>query len=236
MDTQFIDLILNGEYLPAVGIAMVFVTGLARAGLGWIHPWFSTKLGGYATAYVVSFSTVFGLELQAGHTPTTRMLMMALSAALVASGVLDHWRDVFSVIKRSPTAAATTALLVLTLACSADCAGTAPTPNSVITAVVTCTAPDGDVLRRIETEVIKIGAIVFGNGVDKLHEAEVIAVNDGLVVGGCAFAQVINDWLSKKSLVGAADVAEARQAKTLFESYRAGYAGGATFRTRSGDI
>jgi len=121
------------------------------------------------------------------------------------------------------------------MSCS-SCAGTTPTGGSVIGTMVECASQGQDILSRIEAEAIKLGAIAFGGDIDKWNKIEVAAINDGLVVGGCAVAQVVNDWITKKSLVGSANVADVHDAKKMFEDYRAKFAGNSTFRTKVGDL
>lgn len=235
--TQLMNFLLTGHWLPAIGIALVFVVGLLRMGLPKLWSGFGTKIGGYATAYVCAFGLYLGTAFQSGTPISGQLLMSAFSAALGASGVLDHWRDIITLISTPKKIIATTSVIALLfcISCS-DCAGTKPTGGSVITSVVDCAAPGGDLTGRIETEALKMAALAFGPDINKWSEIETLAVNDGLTIGGCAFAKVVNDWITKKSLASASSTIEVNEAKDVFEKYRATYAGGATFRSAAGDM
>ena len=259
---QFLDLILDGKYLMATGAAFVMIVAILRSGLIALKvPWFGTKIGGYVLAYVTSFALYLSTSFSAGDAPTAKLLLTAFMTAVMSSGILDHWRDIFSAARKeqdktgtpeikekatedmtieTPTPRSSRFSLIpimaLILVSCTDCNGTTPTPNSVLTSVVDCASPSGDILSRIESEAVKIGSIVFGSDLDKWNKAEVVAINDGLTIGGCALAQVVNDWITKKSLSTTSAVAEVHDAKTMFESYRTKYAGGATFKTKKGDM
>jgi hypothetical protein len=232
--------LLTGHWLPAIGVALVFVVGLLRMGLPTLWSGFGTKIGGYAIAYVCAFGLYLGTAFQSGTPISGQLLLSALGAALGASGVLDHWRDILNLSKHLKSPVVTSAVSILfvfgVLASCSDCAGTKPTGGSVITSVVDCTAPGGDLMGRIETEALKMAALAFGPDLNKWSEIETLAVNDGLTIGGCAFAKVVNDWITKKSLASANSAAEINDAKSVFEKYRVSYAGGATFRSAAGDM
>src|SRR5882762_3787736 len=151
MSDTLVDLILSGKWLPAVGAALVLLVGAARYGLAKISPWFGTKLGGYVLAYVSAFALYLGTAFQSGTPINAHRLLTAFAAALSSSGLIDHWRDIFSVVKKVPAAAgaaASVAIVILVVSCS-NCAGTTPSGGSVIASVVSCTAADGDVASRI---------------------------------------------------------------------------------------
>lgn len=63
------------------------------------------------------------------------------------------------------------------------------------------------------------------------------AIANGVVVGGCAFLELISAELSPVARVASAtgEPPPERAGRAAFESYRASIAGGATFRTMAGD-
>jgi len=233
-----IDLLLSGKYIAAVGAGMVLAVGALRYGGAKLWPWLGTKSGGYVLAYTCSFALYLGTALQSGASVDAHLLLQAVATAVMSSGVLDHWRDLLGAAKKMPATAGviTSIFVALTVISCSDCAGTKPTGGSVIASVIDCAAPGGDILDRIKLEALKMGAIAFGPDVNKWNEIEVLAVNDGLTIGGCAFAQVVNEWITKKSLSTGSAIAEVHDAKETFEKYRSTYAGGATFKTVSGDL
>jgi len=234
--SQFMNFLLNHHYVMAVGVALTaFVGGTRLLMKSWI-PWFGTKIGGYVWAYFCAFALYLGTAFTSGTTVDAQLLLSALSSALMASGILDHWRDLFSVPPKTKAAIASVAAMIFVVTACSDCAGTTPTGGTVITSVVNCAAPGGDLEARIKDEALRMAAIAFGPDLNKWSEIETLAVNDGLTVGGCAFSQIVNDWITKKSLATASATSEINEAKSVFENYRARYAGGATFHQDSGDM
>jgi hypothetical protein len=95
--------------------------------------------------------------------------------------------------------------------------------------VVACAAQDASVTEAIVAEVAKLQRIVDGGAADRWTLVVTTAVADGLTVGGCAFARIVADRTTAPSSTVAARSADADTATIAFESYRAKYAGGATF-------
>jgi hypothetical protein len=235
MDTSLVDLVLSGKYLIAIGVVLVPVVGALRALLMKWWPWFDTKAGGYALSYIGALAAYLGPVLASGSPLTAHVLLVTITTAVTASGLLDHWRDLFQATKKAPVAASIAALLVIA-SCSSGCPGTAPTGVTVTHDIVACADQGQGVLSRIESEIIMMGALAISTDPDRWAKIETTAINDGLTVGGCAFARVVNDWIKKKSLGEAGAAEQIHVAKSTFEDYRAKYANSSTFRTSQGDL
>lgn len=231
----FLDLILSGKYTIAVGMALVAAVGLIRYGLVKLSPWFGTKLGGYVVAYTAALALYVGTSLQSGEMPSARLILTALAQALMSSGILDHWRDITQAATKSPGASAAAGAAVIFIF-AISCAGTTPTGGSVTNAVVECTLQGQSVTDKIEAVAAEMGAIVLSADPDKWSKIEVIAINDGLTIGGCAISRVVNDWITKKSLGSPTAARETQLAHATMEDYRAKYANHASFRTKNGDM
>lgn len=129
----------------------------------------------------------------------------------------------------------TTVVTAAVLSCT-GCPGATPTPVAVGAAVVDCFAQGRPILDRVEEEVLKFGVIAASSDPDRWNKIELLAANEGISVGGCAFAHVVNEWLTRKTLGTPDAVADTHVARATFEEYRAKYASGATFRTSRGDM
>jgi hypothetical protein len=128
-----------------------------------------------------------------------------------------------------------TASVIAWLGCS-GCPGPAPTATSVKHDVVACVDLGEGVAKRLEDEILALGVMALSTSPDRWTQIEKRAVDDGLTIGGCAFARVINDWLTKKSLGGSDAAEQTRAARGAFEDYRSRYAGGSVFHTSQGDL
>lgn len=237
-NSTLLDLILDEKYLPAVGVALVAIVGFMRTVLLAKVKWLQTKIGGYALAYVAALVLYVATALQAETAIDGRLLVTAFVAALMSSGVLDHWRDILDFTKKSPGAAAAggsvVAILFTMISCT-GCPGTAPTGGSVITATVNCFNNSPDVQAKIDAEIAEMSKLAFGLTPD-WTKVENLAINGGLQVGGCAIAQVVNEWITKKSLGDGDAVAQTKMASATLEHYRSHYANNASFRTARGDL
>jgi len=149
---SLLGLLLTGHYLPAIGGGLVIVVGLLRSGGSKLWPWLGTKLGGYALAYVTAYALYLGTAWQAGAAWDVHLLVTAFGAALMASGVLDHWRDVVGAVTGSggsdaakTSSAAIVSMVILGCCClaalgGASCGGTKA--REIESAVWNCTAPE----------------------------------------------------------------------------------------------
>jgi len=252
--TALMNLLLSGKWLAAVGVATALAVWLLRS--GWITkkiPWLSTKIGGYVLSYTIAFGTYFGTALASGTPIDLNLLMTALTTVLASSGVIYQWRDLVSAAKAIPPAVppavppaaakvgAVVLLLLMTGSAIAlsSCGGATPTGGTILTSIVDCVEQGGDPLSQIEALAAKMNEIAKGSDANKWTEIELLAVDQGLTIGGCAFAEVFDSWIgaSATTLVASSvSAVDPSGAKAAFESYRTNYAGGATFRTKSGDV
>lgn len=143
--TGLLALLLSAQWLPAVGSALVMAVGLARYGAAKIWPWFATKRGGYVLAYVTTYALYLGTAWQSGAPFDPRLLVTAFGAALAASGVLDHWRDLFGSVTAQQVGKATAAAALIAIAFGAlasvtSCAAGSTARRSGSTGVVTAMA------------------------------------------------------------------------------------------------
>jgi hypothetical protein len=237
-----LQLLLSGYYLPAVGLTLVILVAAVRAGAAkFVSPWFNTKLGGYTTAYVTSYALYLGTTWLSGAAFDSHVLVMAFTAALTASGVLDHWRDVLALLTGQPVEQAakivvnnnvTMVLAVaLLVGCAAGQSGCGAAQHGSDT-VISC----------IEQNAGSIAASVAdtwarcrppGGAIDWAC-VENHAITDGKLIGGCALADIVQEYLTPPA--GRAAPVDGLAARGALEDFRSKHAGGATYRTAKGDI
>lgn len=231
--SDVLNFLTSGEYLPAVGALLVMVIGTVRSFLGKKFPWFTTQIGGYVLAYAVTMLTYVGTSFEQGQTPTLKLLWMAIVAAIGSSGLLGHWRDVKGAIKKVPPAAAAATMLLIgvgslmVLGGSTSCGANPPKP---IADVIDCTKQD-------QTQILAAGSECAGKMPDwTAVEACVVSKlpSIGWQVGGCVLADLAQQYLSTKK--AATDVTQSNAASKALEDYRKNYAHGSTFHTSVGDL
>ncbi|MGN6103746.1 MAG: hypothetical protein ACTHU0_01455 [Kofleriaceae bacterium] len=144
-DTTFIDLLTSGEYLPAVGLALIALVAFLRTSLALWIPWFTTKLGGYALGFGSAAVLYLGEGLRSGLGITLGLIANALSAGWAAGGGLEMIRDIIDWLrsKRARASGATsTALLVALLAVGGTgCRWLERTSGPLAAAVIDCMTP-----------------------------------------------------------------------------------------------
>lgn len=141
--SQFVDLLMSGKYAAAVGIALVVVVGMARAGLSKLVPWFGTTLGGTVLAYATSVAGYIGTALASGTPVDARLILLALVTALAAVGGWEHVKDIVSALRTAPATvakAATTGVVAVLLVASCAESPRVVAAN-IVTAELDCTAP-----------------------------------------------------------------------------------------------
>lgn len=96
-------------------------------------------------------------------------------------------------------------------------------------AVIECLKADHEQLGNVAGE---LRPLVFGDKPDwsALYDK---AKHAGKVIGGCVLADLVQEYLSSKK---ALPVDESWRARTTLDEFRANEAGGATFRTKHGDL
>lgn len=231
--TTFLDYLLTGQYLPAIGIALIAIVATARKLLGSVWPWFLTKAGGYVLGYGSAALLYLGAALEAGQVPTLSLAMGALGAGWVAAGGWEGFRDFFLAVKKTPPPSAGAVSLVLVVAvglgCSSGCKdgpGSGPGP---IATIIDCAKEDQAQLSALALE---LAPLAMGSSPDwKAIEAR--AIGAGGRIGGCVLAELVQAFLGGRRAIP--NDASWTAHETL-ERFRATQAGGATFRTKVGDL
>lgn len=229
---DFLNLLLTGQYLPAIGLALIAFVSVARALLTGVSPWFATKPGGYLVGFTSAALLFLSASLAANQVPTPGVIAGALGAGWAASGGFEMIRDLLAYLRRKKAAAPSSSglvgiVLLLSLAGGAavGCGAVRPYAPPVTYPIVDCGAEAGiDALivswftRRPSWSTIKDEAI-----------------DAGVEVGGCAFAKYLDKYLAPAPGTAAPPPEEAVAAKDAFEQYRNKYALNASFRFADGD-
>lgn len=200
-------LLLAGHYLPAIGAGMVIFVGLARAGAGSFWPWLQTRLGGYVLAYVTSYALYLGTAWQAGAPWDVHLLLTAFTAALAASGVLEHWKDILAALTGSDSkaakvnSAAVLALIILGVTSGLALGGAAcgPKTKALESAVWDCSAPArADAVAAVTPTVISViraAGSADGKMIDTSTVRSAISkanvLSEAGVLLSCAFASAV---------------------------------------------
>lgn len=111
---------------------------------------------------------------------------------------------------------------------NAGCPG--PGPNPVVEAVIDCTLQNQD---QIASLIAEFKTLLSG----QMPDWAVIyqrAKNAGKAIGGCALAQVVQDYLGNRA--SPPPQADSWNASRTLERFRREEAGNATFRTKAGDL
>lgn len=90
-----IDMLMSGKYIPAVGVFLISVVAVARAGLGVWVPWFKTRSGGYVLGFGSAAVLYLGSSMQAGKL-SPGIAFAALGAGWAAAGGWEHLGDLTS--------------------------------------------------------------------------------------------------------------------------------------------
>ncbi|KKK46747.1 hypothetical protein LCGC14_3162160 [marine sediment metagenome] len=96
---QLYDKMRSGDWLPAVGIFLMFIVWIVRFGLGSIWKWFDSKLGGYVIAFGSAFVMTFAVAFKSNEGLSFGLIMTALAGAWVASGQLESLKDAWKTWK-----------------------------------------------------------------------------------------------------------------------------------------
>ncbi len=229
-ESRVLTLLLTGQYLPAVGAALVLIVGGLRSFLGSKISWFKTQIGGYVLAYGTSFVLYVATSLEQSAPITAKLLMMAFVAALTASGVLDHWRDITSAVKKVPPAVGVGATIAIALLGAMSCGSCGPTTQVVTHDIVVCAESSSADITALEAQCS--AKIPDWSALEACVVAAVPSV--GWKIGGCVIADLAQQFLVKKT--AAQDVTQSNVAHAALEDYRAKYGRGSTFRTAAGDL
>lgn len=233
--SQLLDFMMNGHYLAAIGVALVLVVGLIRKFASIKVPWFATKFGGYVLGYGIATLSYVGVALEQGQAITLKLLLMALTAGITASGVLDHFRDakesvkdakVVDEINKSGGLIILIGFLGIGLV-AMSCSGCPGGGGQVVT---------HDIVDCLKTDqgAIIAAVVTIKNDYPDWGKMELDAERLGATVGGCALAQIVQDFLSSKG--APLDVPATHSAHDSLEKFRTKMVNGATFHTKSGDL
>lgn len=121
--SALLTLLMQGKYLPLVGGALMLLISALRAGsIKWVSPWFKTKLGGYVLGYGGTFAFYLGAAWYASAPVSGQLIAMAVAAAIMSAGALEHGSDLLGLVKATPAVAkgAAVAILVLLGAAATD--------------------------------------------------------------------------------------------------------------------
>lgn len=262
--SDLISFLTKGENLPAIGAALVLIVGFVRNVLLAKWPWAQTKLGGYALAWGITSITFIGTSLEQNVAISLRLVEIAFATGLLASGLLDHFRDLLTALAPPPKVGAfdpktgqtdmakaagiqrsririgfpqpnyfrlaATASLFGLVALIAVSLPACPNPPKPVQIVIDCTKQSHE---SIEALVAQFAPLLIGNSPD-WGTVESKALDAGETIGGCALAEFVNTYLTRR---GATVTAEATwQAHDTLEHFRTAHANGATFHTAAGDL
>ncbi len=230
----FLEYLLNGRYLPVIGIALITIVSLARTGLAMRWPWFKTKLGGYVLGFGSAAVLYIGEGLRSGAGVDLGLVTGALGMGWAASGGWEMIRDLI-IAWRAPSSKAevpkmtvvSLALVVALLGCS-SCKDLPP-PEAIAKAVVDCTRADQGQVNAVLREMLPL---VYGD-TPNWKSVEERAISAGVTIGGCALAELVQLYLGGRK---APLQSEGWNAHETLERFRHDVAGDATFRTAKGDL
>lgn len=223
----------SGKGRLAIGAAIVLLVWLLRKHILHRIAWFQTQRGGY----VASFGTTLLLYVSGGLGAgvfSVDLIADALATGFTAGHQHELVGDLAAAAKRRAVSAAqvllvllttigTAGLVVVTLATAGSCG--AWQKSGAGQALIDCTVQNQV---RVEAVGAELKPLVtsgdWGGFYDRAKDA-------GIAIGGCAAAQVVQEFLS-----GRRATPETWKARDTFERFRAELAGGATYRTAQGDL
>lgn len=146
--TSFLEFLLAGKYLPAIGLALIaFVAAFRKVAATWF-PWFATKAGGYTLGLGSAFTLYLAAALRDGAGITAGLLANALAAGWAASGGWETLRDLLLAAKKKGTGASSgAALAIIVIAAGASapllsgCGAAKESLGRVAGGVIDCMAP-----------------------------------------------------------------------------------------------
>ncbi len=223
--SDLINFMMTGQFVPAVGALLILLVGGLRASLGSKVPWFKTQVGGYVLAYGTALVLYVGAAAEQSQPITLKLLMMGAVAALTASGILDHFRDIQTSVGKKPPAIPPVAIVIaLTVL-----VGCGPKIHQAEQTVIDCLKMDQGVITSVGSDC-GLKSPDWPT-VESCVVAKIPAT--GWQIGGCVIAGLAQEFLAKK---GATDLKGATSAHDALEDYRKQYGHDATFRTAQGDL
>lgn len=226
-DPTFLEALLTGKYIPAVGLALIAFVAVARGGLTWLSPWFATKPGGYLVGFTSAFALYVGAALRDGAGLTVGLFTAALGIGWAASGGFEMVRDLLEYMRRKAPTRPTLVLLVLQVALGGfGCKVTRPYLPPVTHPIVDCAAAS-------LADALVVSWFTRRPSWSQIRNE---AIDAGIEIGGCAFAAYLQRYLAPAPGNAAPPPEDAIAAKDAFEQYRNVHALNATFRFRDGDL
>ena len=230
----FLELLLTGKYMPAIGLALIAFVTFARASLAGWRPWFATKPGGYLIGFGSAAMLYVATSLTAGEWPTLGTLAAALGAGWAASGGFEMVRDLFQYWRRKrqeagdfPKATAVSLVLIVALL-AGGCPSAKPYLPPEVHPIVA-----GIHVERSPIEKLLMDWMLGSASWSKVKDD---AITAGVNIGGCALAEYVQRYLAPGVGRKAPPPELAAAARDTLESYRDEYANHATFRTLEGDL
>ncbi len=243
MDTdRFIDLLLTGQYLPAIGLMLVAFVAAARAGLVKLSPWFATKPGGYLVGFSSAAILFLAAALEAGRMPTLGIIAGALGAGWAASGGFEMIRDLFAYLRRKKLETGIETddtqkkvrpvALVLLVAMLLGACGSRPYLPPVTHPIIDCAQAQ----RRPIIDAAVAELWPAGGQAPDIERIKQAAIARGVELGGCIFSAFVQRYLAPAPGTAVPPPECAIAVKDAFEQYRNSHANNATFRHPGGDL
>lgn len=224
----------SGKGRLAIGAGIVLLVWLLRRHVFKRVPWFTTQLGGYVASFGTTALLYVGGALGADMAISLDIIADALATGFAASGQHEAARDVV-VAARARGAHLATMLVIASVSLLAgvvivsSAAGCGVVQKSgAAPAVIECTSH----AEEVDAFTAELAALLAGGS--SWRDVYARAKEAGKVIGGCAVAKLVTDYLARPTLGAPAD--DRDEARATLERFRAEVAGGATFRTAAGDL
>ncbi len=94
----------QGQWSVVTGGVLTVLSLLLRLSLSRLHAWFRSRAGGVVVALAVSYTSILGVALGAGKTPSLTLVLTSLGAAATAAGVWTWIGDLFPALKAATKA------------------------------------------------------------------------------------------------------------------------------------
>lgn len=242
---EFLAFARSGKGRLAVGAALVLIVWLLN--VPWLlgrFAFFGTKLGKYTLGFGSAALLYVGTALGSDDVAITfNLIGDALVAGFAASGKWEALRDVMARPMARAAAATTASMLLLATTlylAVAGCRHVKPIADDVGDAVIDCVVKEvadklPDVIHLMKCRAGIAADCPPVSTVD-WPAIEQIAINEGKIIGGCALASVVNQYLAPAPGRRAPAPDASWAARDALERFRAREAGGATFKTTQGNL
>lgn len=191
-----------------IGAALVLVVGFVRNVLLAKVPWFQTKPGGYILGWGFTTIAYIGTALEQRATINLHLFEMAFAAGLLASGVLDHYRDLLGILTPPPrtgafdpktgqtdmakSAGVSLLVLAVLIGLTVSCATVKAVPGAAKTAAVECIKQDAKPILAVVAQLgVQAALSVMKLGDIDWEALEKLAYEQGETTGGCALTRFV---------------------------------------------